>query len=829
MPLHVLVAEKPSVARDIARVLRAGQRRDGYLETGGGDGEQWIVTWAFGHLAELKAPDEYDPSLKRWQLSTLPFIPERFELRPNGDAQARKQLELVVDLCRRADEVVCATDAGREGELIFRYILEFGGLSERPFSRVWLSSLTPSAIRDGIRGRRPHVEYDHLYAAAKSRSEADWIVGLNGTRAYTVRYGGGGILWSVGRVQTPVLSLVARRDDEIRTFVSEPWFEVRTTYRDTLFKQEAARHTQRADAEAMLAVVRDAPFEIVDVQRDRKTIPAPFLYDLTALQRDMNRLHGLSAARTLQVAQSLYEKKLISYPRTDCRVLPADQHGAIGGPLRAAAARFPNECKRIDFDRLPQSRRVFDDAKVTDHHAIVPVVDHAVSGLDADAERVFSAVARRLVQVFLPDKVQDVTRVRGMAAGVAFKVRGVVVVDPGWSAIEPEGRRKKKKAGSVRGRGEGDRDHDDDEKVLPPFVTGENGPHEPALHEGATEPPRPHTENTLLGAMETAGRLVEDEDLAQAMRGRGLGTPATRAAILETLLRRGYLARDKKTLRVTDLGRYLVAIVRDPRLKSPEMTGEWEFGLAQVERGVKPRAAFMKEIAAFGHALVEDIAPAPIARDVDGLGACPRCGSKVIEGQRGFGCSAWSDGCKFVLWKEYRSVEITSDRVRELLVRRYCQAPLSIDGEPRILCMADGGGLLDIAAPSRNAQDRGRPRGQSAAPKRSVTVGTSSPRMRKRPGKATAAKPRGLPDCPKCQRPMIEGERGYGCSGWNEGCQFVVWKEIAGKKIRASTVRTLVEKGKTSLLTGFVTKSGRKVSGRLSIQGFEVHVDFAQD
>ncbi|MBI5852679.1 MAG: DNA topoisomerase 3 [Planctomycetes bacterium] len=800
MVRKVLVAEKPSVARDLARYLGATRRGDGMIE-----GNGWTVTWAIGHLAELKPPDEYDPAMKRWSLETLPFVPERFELRPTGDAGARKQLATVVALVKDAGELVCATDAGREGELIFRYLLDLAGCPDREFTRLWLSSLTDEAIRDAFARQKPGRAYANLHAAARSRAEADWIVGINGTRAQTVRFGraGGGdsVLWSVGRVQTPVLALIARRDDEIRTFRAEDFFELRTRYRGALFRFAGDRFAARESAEQVLAQARAQLLRIERVETKRESHAPPLLHDLTALQRDLNVRFGFPAAHTLKLAQDLYEKKLLTYPRTDSRHLPRGMYDAIRATL-IGLREWRSEVVdllRVDLDdpqALPVKKRVFDDEKVSDHHAIVPT-GKVATGLGEDEQRVFDAVATRLVQVFLPDREEDVTLVSAMAGDLAFRARGVRVVTPGWSALEPRAPRPSKKRGETA--------DDDEAQELPAFVAGESGPHEPELHEGSTKPPRPYTENTLLGAMETAGKLVDDEALREALKARGLGTPATRAAILETLLSRGYVQREKKNLRITDLGRYLVATVADPLLKSPELTGEWEQKLKEIEAGRATRGAFMGEIAGYARQLVAG--PPPLPRD--GLGACPRCGSAVIEGRSGYGCGRWQDGCHFVLWKEYRGAVISPQQCRQLLARRVLAHPLALpDLGPRMLCLTQDGLLIDLAVPSRDAQD-----GRTPQAKPRVRSAPATPRAPRAQGAARDALE--LPACPRCRQPLLEGERGYGCSAWRSGCKFVVWKTIAGKSITRAVLATLIGKGKTRLADGFRGEDGRERRGRL--------------
>lgn len=702
--MNVIVAEKPSVARDLAKVLGANRRAEGYLE-----GNGWCITWAIGHLATLKTPDEYDPALKRWSLERLPFVPERFELKPTGERGTREQLEVVARLCREAEELVCATDAGREGELIFRYILEYAGCADRPHTRLWLSSLTEEAIRKAMANRKPGKDYEPLHAAARSRSEADWIVGLNATRAYTVRYGGGSVLWSLGRVQTPVLALIAARDDEIRVFDPRPFWELRTKYRNARFRHTGERFRDQAAGQALLERVTGKPLRIDRIEKRTESLPPPLLYDLTQLQRDMNQRHGISAARTLEIAQELYEKKLITYPRTDSRHLSTDMVDTVRSTLGQLRPWNPEALATLatyiagapEGERGPRarSRRIFDDGKVTDHHAIIPT--GSLQTLMGEAAKVYDAIALRLVQAFLGDRIQDVTTAHASSDGVPFRARGVVVTDPGWTTLEPPAPARKKGKGKASGDGE----DDDEQQVLPPMEQGESGPHRPELHEGITKPPRPYTENTLLAAMETCGKTMDDDQLREAMRGRGLGTPATRASILETLISRNYVRRDKKALRVTDLGRYLIGVIADPSLKSPELTGEWEFKLGEVERGRRSRTDFMKEIVGMVQTLIrQGLSP---RTPEQGIGQCPRCRADIIEGREAYGCSRWRDDCNFRLPKLYRDTTLPTNAVRELLFRGILLRPMQIAGEPRILCRTAAGELFDIAPPSREAQ-RGR-------------------------------------------------------------------------------------------------------------------------
>ncbi len=829
--MKVVIAEKPSVARELATFLGASSRREGYFE-----GKGYQVTWALGHLATLKEPEDYDPALKKWSLATLPIVPERFGLKPINEPRSRKQLAVVRRLMRSAAELICATDAGREGELIFRYIQELVDCTRKPARRLWLSSLTESAIRDAFRRLRPLSDYDALYAAARCRSEADWVVGLNATRFYTVSHNAGGILWSVGRVQTPVLAMIVRRDDEIRTFKPEPFWELLTSYRAVTFKFTGDRFTKEPNAQGMLQRVLGQPFTIIGVERKPERIPPPQLHDLTALQRDMNSRHGMSADATLKAAQSLYESKLISYPRTDSRYLGDDLKSQVPGILADLKPERPAEIGKLNLQALAFTGRVVNNAKVGDHHAIIPTGKRP-GELNPAARKVFDAVVTRLIAIFYPTCVKEVTTVNGTADLVPFRAKGVRMVDPGWTILYPRRDGEKK----------------DEDQELPEFRPHESGPHDPFVRRGETTPPKPYTEGSLLGAMETAGKMVAEEQLKEALKERGLGTPATRASIIETLLARGYITRDKKSLAATDLGRYLVAIVRSQSLKSPELTGDWEAKLRQVERGRLGAAQFMAEIVRYTRDVV---GPSHLAAvDPSRLGDCPRCGRPVITGKRGYGCSGWRDGCTFVLWSEYRNHPLTLDQVRELLQCRFV-GPLRLDGNAQIILhLTDSGGLTEIPVPTasqpRMARSKkptrrapGQPRSSdpdnaprrgkrvrrlndSATQERRAGASNDSPEQAASQGEQLDG-PGHVPlgPCPLCGSEVIEQPRSYRCSGWRRECKFAIWKTIAGKAIGARTVQALLKSGRSPLLKGFRSKAGKAFDAHLKLEAGEVRFEF---
>lgn len=832
--MRVVLAEKPSVARELASFLGATRKQDGYFE-----GKGYQVTWALGHLATLKEPQDYDPSLKKWSLDSLPIVPDRFGLKVIAEGGARKQFAVIKRLFAEADGLIAATDAGREGELIFRYIQELAGATRKPAHRLWLSSLTEGAIRDAFQHLRPLADYDRLYAAARCRSEADWLVGLNATRYYTVKYrNGGGRLWSVGRVQTPVLAMIANRDNEIRTFRPEPFWELLTGYRGVTFKYAKDRFAAEAEARALLDQVAGRPFRVAKVDKKPERERPPLLHDLTDLQREMNRRYGMSADATLKAAQSLYESKLISYPRTDSRHLSRDLKAKMPGILGDLRKQWPTEVGRLDMSRLAADARIYDDGKVADHHAIIPT-GRPPGALGPPLKKVYDAVVLRLIAAFYPPCVREVTTVSGEAAGVPFRARGIRVVDPGWTVLDP---RKPAPGG-------------DDAQDLPEFVVGESGPHEPAVRRGETSPPRPFTEGTLLGAMETAGKLVDDEALREALKERGLGTPATRASVIETLLGREYIVREGKNLAATDLGRYLIALVADRALKSPELTGDWESKLREVERGGLEADQFMAEIVRYAGAVShppEDADPVDPTR----WGPCPACGREVIQGKRALGCSGWREGCRFVLDREQDDRTLADADARRLLQRRVL---FPEGGQGRVLQLCETGGVVAIpvplAEPRRDFRPGGKPTARGkAGPKGSpasraprpaaapVDAGAAAARPKRAPRakaaeaaapveRAPKASPAGfgvvaLGTCPLCGGSVVEQDKAYSCDNWKSGCKFRIWKTIAGKKITIRSAQALLKKGRSPKLKGFESKAGQPFDAYLKLDGGEVRFDF---
>ncbi|MGI9047852.1 MAG: DNA topoisomerase III [Rubrobacteraceae bacterium] len=596
--MRLIVAEKPSVGRDIAGALGKHHREKGSLT---GDG--WTVTWALGHLVELAPPDAYGEEYKRWRLETLPILPERFKVRVSS--RTREQFAIVKGLLKDSavTEIVNACDAGREGELIFAYLYGLSGC-RKPVRRLWISSLTPEAIRGGFASLRDGRSMKPLEDAARSRSEADWIVGMNATRAYSARFGRPGNVLSVGRVQTPTLKLIVDREQEIESFKPEKFWTVHarfkcdgSTYDGLWFKGKQGRLKEKEAAEAIVAKVRGGTGTVEKVQQKETSEKPPLLYDLTELQRNANAKFGFTAERTLRAAQALYEeRKLITYPRTSSRYLSKDMVPTLKKRV-AAAESFPDLApfakELLDLPKLPISKRIVDDAKVTDHHAIIPTGKRSSGGLPPDEAKVYDLVSRRFLAVFFPTARFKNTTVVTVVRGETFLSRGRVVLEAGWRRLYPDG---------VGGKRE------KEPLVLPEIERGQEwAVVKAAAKEGETKPPPRYSESALLGAMETAGKLVEDEELRQAMKDSGLGTPATRAATIERLIKVGYLERQKKVLVPTEKGRALIRLLGESPLSSPELTANWEERLAAMERGSERRAGFMEEIGIFAASVVEGV------------------------------------------------------------------------------------------------------------------------------------------------------------------------------------------------------------------------------
>ena len=582
--MKVCIAEKPSVAQTIANVLGATSKHQGYFE---GNGFQ--VTWTYGHLCTLKAPDEYTPQWKKWDMNYLPMVPPRFGISLIDDDGIKRQFKIIETLYANAECIINCGDAGQEGELIQRWVMQKANV-KCPVYRLWISSLTDEAVAEGFRNLMPQDKYQNLYMAGLSRSIGDWLLGMNATRLYTIRYGQKDQrqVISIGRVQTPTLALIVKRHWEIANFEPQQYWELKTLYRNVTFNATKGRFDKKEDAEELLAKIQDTEFTVTDIQKKQgKEIP-PRLYDLTSLQVDCNRKFGYSAEETLKLIQSLYEKKVTTYPRVDTTFLSDDIYpkcpGILGG-LRG----YESYTAELFGKKLPKSKKVFDNSKVTDHHAIIPTGVPAIN-LNEWERRVYDLVARRFIAVFYPDCIFSSTTVLGEAAEVPFKATGKIILEPGWRKLyanEPAKEATEKTKTN---------EEEQEESILPDFVKGESGPHTPSLLEKWTQPPKLYTEATLLRAMETAGKLCDDEDLRDAMKENGLGRPSTRAAIIETLFKRRYIRKEKKNLVATQTGIEVIKTIKQEILKSAELTGQWEKKLRMIERGEYQAGVFYEEL-----------------------------------------------------------------------------------------------------------------------------------------------------------------------------------------------------------------------------------------
>lgn len=667
----VCIAEKPSVARDIAEVLGAHNRKEGYIE---GNGYQ--VTWTFGHLCTLKEPHEYSPSWKSWSLGSLPMIPPRFGIKLINDPGIEKQFRIIEGLMQHADQIVNCGDAGQEGELIQRWVMQKAG-ARCPVKRLWISSLTEEAIREGFAKLKDQSDFQPLYEAGLSRAIGDWLLGMNATRLYTLKYGQNKQVLSIGRVQTPTLALIVKRQLEIDHFKPEPYWELKTVYRDTTFNSTKGKFASKEEGERFLETVRQADFTVTDISSKKGTEAPPRLFDLTSLQVECNKKFGYSADMTLQLIQSLYEKKVTTYPRVDTTFLSDDIYPKCPNILNGLKD-YAGYTQVLAGKKLLKSKKVFDNSKVTDHHAIIPTGIQP-QGLTDMEKRVFDLVARRFIAVFYPDCKFSTTTVLGEVSQVEFKATGKQILDPGWRIIFAKEVQEENKEG-------------DEEKVLPLFQQGESGPHTPDLNEKWTQPPKLYTEATLLRAMETAGKLVDNDELRDTLKENGIGRPSTRAAIIETLFKRHYIRKERKNLIPTPTGMELIQLIHEELLKSAELTGIWEKKLREIEKKSYDAATFLNELKQMVTDIVnsvlrdntnrritvvqeeetiskkkeektvakrvrkkkaeEEKAPADKkdekkADDLVGT-PCPICGKGVIlKGKTAYGCSEWKNGCTF--------------------------------------------------------------------------------------------------------------------------------------------------------------------------------------
>jgi DNA topoisomerase III len=680
----VCIAEKPSVARDIADILGARTRKEGYIE---GNGYQ--VTWTFGHLCTLKEPHEYTPGWKSWSLGSLPMIPPRFGIKLIENPTYEKQFHIIEGLMQQADEIINCGDAGQEGELIQRWVMQKAG-ARCPVKRLWISSLTEEAIKEGFAKLKDQSDFQSLYEAGLSRAMGDWLLGMNATRLYTIKYGQNKQVLSIGRVQTPTLALIVNRQLEIENFKPEPYWELKTVYRETTFSATKGKFTSKEEGLEFLETVKQSDFVVTDVSAKKGVEYAPRLFDLTSLQVECNKKFAYSADETLKLIQSLYEKKVTTYPRVDTTFLSDDIYPKCPAILKGLRD-YEVLTAPLDGAKLPKSKKVFDSSKVTDHHAIIPTGVYPQNLTDME-RRVFDLIARRFIAVFYPDCKVSTTTVLGEVDKIEFKVTGKQILEPGWRVVFAKEQVEEKEG--------------DEERVLPVFVKGESGPHVPDLNEKWTQPPKPYTEATLLRAMETAGKLVDNDELRDALKENGIGRPSTRAAIIETLFKRNYIRKEKKNLIATPTGVELIQLIHEELLKSAELTGIWEKKLREIEKRTYDARQFLEELKQMVSEIVTSVlsdntnrritiqeAAAQIVEEkpkkepkkrtrkpaapkekkqeeksaekvVEGSGKegvpvtgetdllvgqpCPVCGKgTIIKGKAAYGCSEWKNGCTF--------------------------------------------------------------------------------------------------------------------------------------------------------------------------------------
>jgi DNA topoisomerase-3 len=667
--MKVCIAEKPSVAKEIATILGAKARKDGYFE---GNGYQ--ITWTFGHLCTLKEPKDYLEMWKMWNLNMLPMIPSKFGIKVMEDAGVQKQFRTIEHLVQNCEEVINCGDAGQEGELIQQWVLHMAKCS-KPIKRLWISSLTEEAIKEGFQNLRENKDFKNLYAAGSSRAIGDWLLGINATRLFTIKYGQGKQVLSVGRVQTPTLAMIVNRQKEIEGFKPEDFWEIKTKYRDTEFSSKAGRVSSQEKANELIEESKNHEFEITNFEIKEGKEQPPRLYDLTSLQVDCNKKFGNSADQTLKLIQSLYEKKLVTYPRVDTTYLSDDIYPKVPNIMNGLRF-YSNLTAPLQGKPYRKSKKVFDNSKITDHHAIIPT-GIVPSGITPPEQQVYDIICRRFISVFYPDCIISNTLVEGQAGEAEFKTTGKQILDPGWRVVY-----EKKEEPNLKGK------EKEEEKVMPNFEKGEKGPHEPYFIQKQTQPPKYFTEATLLRAMETAGKQVDDEELRDLMKDNGIGRPSTRANIIETLYRRRYIENKRKNIHATITGVQLIDTIKNELLKSAELTGQWEQKLRLMEKGEYKIDVFKEElIQMVDHLCKEvrfdfekkiDLAPEKVKKerkprekvDTSTL-SCPKCKKgKLLKGKKAFGCSAFKSGCDFILPFEIMGKKLSDKQVSDLVIKK---------------------------------------------------------------------------------------------------------------------------------------------------------------
>lgn len=775
--MKVCIAEKPSVAKEIAEILGAKTKKDGYFE---GNGYQ--ITWTFGHLCTLKEPEDYHPDLKRWRLEHLPILPPKFGIKEISNKGISKQLQVIGRLVNNATEVINCGDAGQEGEVIQRWVLTYVKCT-KPVKRLWISSLTSEAIQEGFKSLIDSKNYDKLYAAGSSRAIGDWLLGINATRLYTLKFGQNKQVLSIGRVQTPTLALIVNRYLEIQNFKPENYWEIKTRYKEVLFSARKGKFYNQEEALEFISKIKDHEFTILSFTKKKGKESPPKLFDLTSLQVECNKKFGFSADQTLKQVQSLYEKKLVTYPRVDTCFLPNDIYPKIKGILESLG-NYQELTTSLLSEPIRKSKLVFDDKKVTDHHAIIPTnVKGYVSGTE---QQVYDLIVRRFLAAFYPDCIVSKTEVLGEAAEQEFKATGKQILEEGWRKVYQEEKDDKEEKDPKK-------DQDDDgesNQLLPEFVEGEKGPHEPELAEKQTRPPKLYTEATLLRAMETAGKQVADEELRDLMKENGIGRPSTRANIIETLFRRNYITKEKKNLVPTITGVQLIGTIQYDLLKSAELTGTWEKKLRDIEKGVFETSVFLDEMKGMIQEIVHQVKTSrsftrietlvkpeittekkakvnSIDKNATQSTLCPKCNKgTLIKGKSALGCSEYKAGCNFIIPFELFGKVLSEKQVSTLIQKK--KTPL-IKGLKQSENTINGFILLNKNFGFEVQEEK---------PKNEVKANI----------------------CPKCKSgEVIKGQKAYGCSNWKTGCDFRIPMHFEKIEIDAAILK--------QLLTSFKTKS----------------------
>ncbi len=791
--MKVCIAEKPSVAREIASILGAKTKRDGYFE-----GNGYAVTYTFGHLCTLLEPKDYKPHWKSWDLNNLPMLPERFNTKVNNsDNGIKKQFNIIKSLFEKADVIINCGDAGQEGELIQRWVINQCNFKGE-VKRLWISSLTEEAIREGFENLESSKKYDNLFYAGYSRAIGDWLLGLNATRLYTVKFGGYKQVLSIGRVQTPTLAMLVNRFKEIRDFKPQPYWELQTTYRNTLFNCEEGRFLKKEDGQILAKNVALSDFEIVSVTKKKGKEYAPKLFDLTGLQVYCNNKFGFSADETLKIVQKLYEMKVVTYPRVDTTFLPNDLYPKVHEIL-SKLTNYSKLTQPLLGQKIKKSKRVFDDKKVTDHHAIIPTGIEAT--LYGNQQQVYDIITRRFIAVFYPDANVANTAVIGKADDVTFKTTGKEILSEGWRVVF-----EKEITSSQTPR--------NDKRVLPSFVKGEKGKHEPSFLEKETKPPRNYTEASLLRAMETAGKQVDDDEMRELMKENGIGRPSTRASIIETLFRRKYIERKKKLLIPTQTGIDLIDLIDNELLKSAELTGRWEKRLKEIERGQFNAGTFIKNMKKMVDQLVYEVRSSSTRKKLSAVistemtqsrnnkkatpslqrrsdkkkktvvgKTCPKCKSgKLLKGASAYGCSAYKNGCDLKIPFRFLEKKISENQLIRLLEKGYTTNLKGFKVEKKtaegLVRFDEHFKLKFESKPTFNNMEQS-------------SNNTSTPLNSGIDKKIS---------CPKCKNgTILKGKTAYGCSSYKNGCNFVfpfaeIKKKANGKPLTKALVIDIISK-----------------------------------